>query len=341
MGCHLPRQETSPKVRSRRATIQVQASVGLEVPVLGDDPERRLLRHADVEWLQAPRARVPRAHSSPSTTSKYVALFCAIAARRARAERSNRNRAGNGRTQGRGRALADVIASARGVPRRSRRASSAAETEIAAASDALVLHLGLAPGDSIESSSRSRLHARRTDGVWVDWRSRPRRDRTPRARGRAARSRSPGGRRGCRRRSSMRYGGGASETGARRRDRALGERSTAAFRGAGADLGFRRLAMATTRPCRGRAAAARCEAERDRIAIESRATRFSKSRRAGTRPHAVEPAGARGAADHEQRYERGLWIRRPISRRIPSGGGASGRDRARCSISIRPRRLRF
>jgi outer membrane protein TolC len=70
-------EDTSPEgVYQSRRDYQIDTSIGLDLPLLGDDPARRALRRADVEAEMAGlRARAARASLEFETVSGYLALL--------------------------------------------------------------------------------------------------------------------------------------------------------------------------------------------------------------------------------------------------------------------------
>jgi outer membrane protein TolC len=144
---------TPPEIRAPRRDYTVNAGVGIDVPLWGDDPVRRALHRADVEWEQAhTRARADRAQVVFQATSSYLEL---LRARQSldivRAETDQATAAFEvARRKVAAGLLADVDRLKLEVYRAQRQARlTDAETRWARAGDEFKLYLGLAPGDSL------------------------------------------------------------------------------------------------------------------------------------------------------------------------------------------------
>lgn len=147
-------EETTPEnIRAPRRDYQVAASLGLEVPLLGDDAARRTLRHADLEWARArSRARSARAQLEFETVSNYLDLL------RARLSleivRSAASHAASAEEVARRKVAAGLLAEAEAlraeVVHAEREARLAeVESEVQRAADAFKLFLGVDSADSI------------------------------------------------------------------------------------------------------------------------------------------------------------------------------------------------
>ena len=147
-------EETSPEgARASRNDYQVSASIGIDVPLLGDEPDRRALRRADLEWRRASeRTRAARADLEFETVSGYLDLLHAelvldVARQEAvlavRAQEVARRKLASG-------LLADVDRMRTDLFHAEREARlAAAEAELARARDAFKVHLGIEVGDSL------------------------------------------------------------------------------------------------------------------------------------------------------------------------------------------------
>jgi outer membrane protein, heavy metal efflux system len=147
-------EETSPTgVQASRLDYQVGAAIGIDVPLLGDDPARRALARADVEWWQArARARAARAELEFETVTQYVqlrraelALESAAVEDTAAAEADDlaRRKVASG-------LLADVDRVRMQLHRAERAAALAsARAAVTRATDAFKVHLGLDASDSL------------------------------------------------------------------------------------------------------------------------------------------------------------------------------------------------
>jgi outer membrane protein TolC len=147
-------EETSPTgVQASRTDYQVGASIGVDVPLVGDDPARRQLMRADLEWRQArERARAARAELEFETVTQYVQLRRAELALEsaavedtaaAQADEMARRKVASG-------LLAEVDRMRLQVNRAERAAAlESARAAVARAADAFKVHLGLDPADSL------------------------------------------------------------------------------------------------------------------------------------------------------------------------------------------------
>jgi outer membrane protein TolC len=148
-------ESTSPiGIRAGRNDYQVQASVGIDVPVLGDDPERRALSRAALELQRArARERAARAELEFDTTSRYLALLRArslLEIARAASEQAVRSHEVAQRKAAAG-LLADVDRLQTDVYRADRDARVAsADVEMARAHDELKIFLGIPVRDTLD-----------------------------------------------------------------------------------------------------------------------------------------------------------------------------------------------
>jgi outer membrane protein TolC len=148
-------EDTSPVgVRESRDDYTVQAAVGLDVRLLGDDAARRVLRHTDLDWAQAQaRSRSARAQLDFETTTKYLALMRAqLALEVARTEADQASQAQEVARRKVGSGLLAEVDEMRLDVFRAERVSRVAsvETDIGRALDELSLQLGLAATDSLQ-----------------------------------------------------------------------------------------------------------------------------------------------------------------------------------------------
>lgn len=148
-------EETSPVgLRASRRDYSLDASVGLDIPLLGDDPDRRAQRRADHEARVAEqRAQAARAELEFDIVSRYLALQRArlsLEIVRAATEQSKRA-LDVARQKVRAGLLAEVEEMRMDVSRSEREARLAeAEAELARAGDGFKVFLGLALSDSLE-----------------------------------------------------------------------------------------------------------------------------------------------------------------------------------------------
>jgi len=147
-------EETTPaELRAPRRDYTVSTGVGLDVSLIGDDPVRRELRRADIQWQQAlERRRADRAEVEFQTVSSYLQLLRARAALeigRADAEHASQAYEIARRKVAAG-LLADVDRLKLEVFGAQRQAHlTQAEAELARASDEFKLYLGMSVQDSL------------------------------------------------------------------------------------------------------------------------------------------------------------------------------------------------
>jgi len=166
-------ERTSPAgVRQARNDYLLATQIGLDLRLLGDDPARRQLRRADVEWDMArARDRMARAQLEFDTVSQYLALLRArlsldivraAAAEAGRALDLARRKVNTG-------LLPEVELLRMGVHRAESEARLAeAETDLARATDGFKIFLGLVPADSLvlsEALASFELHVPVQDAV--------------------------------------------------------------------------------------------------------------------------------------------------------------------------------